>query len=61
MSKLVFNERMKLSDIFDEYARFHMIGDNSYSVITFLAKKDLLDENKVKELLTKSKEEIFNG
>jgi len=55
MNKLIFNKRMELSNIFDEYARFHRIAENSFSVITFLAKEDLLDLDKVEEFLKVNK------
>lgn len=61
MIKMTFSKRIRLSDIFDEYARLHEIADNSFSVITFLAKNNLLDENEVKKFLAKNKEGIFNG
>ena len=61
MIKLTFSKRIRLSDIFDEYARLHEIADNSFSVITFLAKNNLLNEDEVKKFLTKSKEDILNG
>lgn len=60
MSKMIFSKRMELSNIFDEYARLHEIADTSFSVITFLVKNDLLNENKVEKFLTRSKEDIFN-
>ena len=61
MSKMIFSKRMELSNIFDKYARYHMIADNSFSVITFLVKNDLLDIDKVEEFLKKDMEDIFNA